>query len=712
MQWSSDRNAGFSSANRQQLYLPVVTDPEYHFEAINVEAQQANPQSLLWWMKRIIALRKRHAAFGRGTLRFLHPDNRRILAFIREHEDETILVIANLSRFTQWTELDLATYEGRVPIELFGSVEFPRVGSDPYMMVLGPHAFEWFRLEVDTMTEAFARVGERDLPELRWRSDLAELPTRSSRRLSRVLLDWMLERRWYRGKARQVLGAELVGSVPIRTSSATCVLALLELEYADGEPEVYALPLITDEAVDLDELLAAAPHAAIARLVGGDVPRYLLDGALVPEVLEALMDIAAGRRRVRGVGADLLGRSFRGLRTSAGTRAQDLPATPMTVEQSNSSALFADRLIMKLYRAIEVGPNPDLEVCRFLVDRGFSHVPPILGAIDLVRGKHPGGTAAMIQAFVPNEGDLWKSTRGAVESFLQDAVAEPELPPLERESGEYLLDLSRTSPPEAAHRLIGAYLETARVLGRRIGEMHAVLASADPSDADFAPEPMAPFHVRALYQSIRSGVRESFALLRSRQGLLAEPDRLLSERLLHASADVDAKARGLLEHRIGGQRIRVHGDLHLGQVLDTGGDVMIIDFEGEPARPLGERRLKRTALTDLAGMIRSFHYAAHWSRVERATASEEGDASERAEAWARFWYRWVTAACIRGYREVTEDAPFLPSDERAWSVLLDALLLAKAAYELRYELGSRPTWAGVPMSGLIELVGIGEPDVG
>jgi maltose alpha-D-glucosyltransferase/alpha-amylase len=294
----------------------------------------------------------------------------------------------------------------------------------------------------------------------------------------------------------------------------------------------------------------------------------------------------------------------------------------------------------------------------------------------------------------------------AVESFLQDAVAEPDLPATGQERASALLELSRTPPPDVAYRLIGGYLETARVLGQRIGEMHAVLASADASDADFAPEAMAPFHVRALYQSIRSGVRESLNLLNARKGVLSEADRASAERILNASGEVDALARGLLDHRIGGQRIRIHGDLHLGQVLDSGGDVMIIDFEGEPARPLGERRLKRPALTDLAGMIRSFHYAAHWSRMERPPTSEEDGATEREEAWARFWYQSVAAACIRGYREVTEGAAFLPDDDRAWSQLLDALMLAKVAYELRYELGSRPAWVGIPMSGLVELTGI------
>ena len=434
----------------------------------------------------------------------------------------------------------------------------------------------------------------------------------------------------------------------------------------------------------------------------------LVDGGLVPEVLEVLMGIAAGRRRVRGhAGHDLLGRAFSGLRSWAGTRPQELPATPMRTEQSNSSAIFAEKLVMKLYRAIEDGPNPDLEVGRYLVDHGFEHVPPVLGSVSLRGSGGTSGTVAMIQAFVPNEGDLWDATRVAVESFLQDSAAEPEVPALLRHEETSLLDLSRTSPPDTARRLIGAYLETARVLGERIGQMHLTLAAADPANADFAPEAMAPFHVRALYQSIRSGVRDSLNLLRSRQKSLSDADQAAGEWLLHSSASVDAIARRLLDQKIGGQRIRVHGDLHLGQVLDTGGDVMIIDFEGEPARPLGERRLKRSALTDLAGMIRSFHYAAHSPRLERMSPTDDEETAAHTERWATYWYQWVAAACIAGYRDVTEGAEFLPADDQAWSVLLDALLLSKAAYELSYELGSRPDWVSVPLSGLMDLLGGG-----
>ena len=257
MQWSSDRNAGFSSANRQQLYLPIVTDPEYHFEAVNVETQQANPQSLLWWMKRVIALRKRHPAFGRGSLTFLRPDNRRVLAFIREYEDETILVVANLSRYAQWTELPLAEYEGRIPVELFGAVEFPRVTAEPYLISLGPHSFLWFRL-ADDPAAAELTSGSEDLPELAWRGDLGARLKKHSDEAADVLLRWMVGRRWYRGGTHPVAEARVIDVLPLH-STPTAVIAFLQIRYRDTEPSTYVLPLTTDADPAIDVLLNDNP---------------------------------------------------------------------------------------------------------------------------------------------------------------------------------------------------------------------------------------------------------------------------------------------------------------------------------------------------------------------------------------------------------------------------------------------------------------------
>jgi len=359
--------------------------------------------------------------------------------------------------------------------------------------------------------------------------------------------------------------------------------------------------------------------------------------------------------------------------------------------------------MMKLYRTVEEGPNPEVELGRYLAAKGFAHVPRAVGSVDVRRHGRPRATLAIVQAFVPNEGDLWDATKGVVEAFLEDAAAEGEVPAPGSDSEATPLELSGRDAPPDAHRLIGAYLETARLLGERIGQMHNVLAAADPMDPALSPEAFTALHAKALQQSIRARLSDARDLLNARFGQLGPREQAQAAALLQSQTLSGHGLRRLLVVRIGGMRIRVHGDLHLGQVLDVGDDVVIIDFEGEPARPLSERRLKRPALTDLAGMLRSFHYAVHGSLLERLGAASDHE-DQHLAAWAAFWYRWVSAACVRGYREATVTNPALPPEDDGWMALLDALLVSKAAYELRYELGSRPGWAGIPLLGLRDLL--------
>ncbi len=706
MQWSSDRNAGFSSANRQRLYLPVITDPEYHYEAVNVEAQQANPQSLLWWMKRVVALRKKHPAFGRGHLRFLHPDNRRILAFIREHEGETILVVANLSRYAQWTELPLAGYEGRLPIELFGAVEFPRVGASPYMVSLGPHSFLWFRLATDPVAAELA-PGHTDLPELAWRGDLMARLKRHSDEVSDVLLRWMVSRRWYRGGTHAIAGAAITDVVAI-PSSPPAVVAFLQVRYRDTEPSTYVLPLTTDEYFDAHEMVAISPDAAIARLVGEGASVRMLDGSFVPGVFETLLNVVTSRRRIRGGHGDLVGHAHKGLKTQInGASAAELKASPIRDQptMSNSSAAYGDRLLLKLYRVLEDGPNPDQELGRYLARAGFANVPRVLGSVEISRGPDAAATLATVQAYVPHEGNLWETMREAVGAFLHDAEAEAQPPDLAPDGNRFFLELSRQDVPPRAAALIGAPLLTARVLGERLGQMHVLLAGAGPGDASFAPEPMSPFHVRSLYQSVRRRVNDAFKQLEDKRDSLPLRDQEAARLVLDASPRVDAMLGHLRKLHAAGDRIRVHGDLHLGQVLDTGNDVVIIDFEGDTARPLSERRLKRPALTDLASLVRSFHFAAHWPRVERELFSADAVEPGGLAPWSTCWFQWMSAACISGYRSATEGTSFNPGDDDAWSLLFKCLLVSRASEELSSRLGSRSDWLGIPLAGLDELLG-------
>jgi maltose alpha-D-glucosyltransferase/alpha-amylase len=730
MQWSADRNAGFSRADRQRLYLPVITDAEYHYEAVNVDAQQSNPQSLLWWMRRIIALRKRHPAFGRGSLRFLHPGNRRILAYLREHEDETLLVVANLSRYAQWTELPLGEFEGRVPVELFGSVEFPRIGPNPYLISLGPHSFLWFRLARDPARMVSGTL-DGQLPELAWRDDLLALARRPGDALANVLSRWLITQRWYRGGEEEITRTRIGAAVALPTEPDT-VMVTVEIVYRHAEPVTYVVPLATAQAEE-HVLTGAegasapsgaaaspgtaapgtiAPPSAIARLVGGTHPQYLVDGSQVPAVFEALLGIVAKRGRVSGTLGDIIGHRREGLR-SRDVRAVARRATPMggRLAMSNSSASFDDRLVLKLYRVLEEGPQPDLEMGTFLGDRGFRHVPPVLGSLEVSRGRRGSATLAMLQSFVHHESNLWETMRAAVETFLHDVEASGETPDVEGDARISFLELSRREIPEQAQRLIGPPLVTAHLLGRRVGEMHQVLASADRGDRDFGPEPLSPFLMRSLYQSIRGRVRGALELLEARQPTLPPQDQAAAAAVLAATPRVQALLARLRHLHCDGQRIRVHGDLHLGHVLDTGDDVVFIDFEGDTARPLSERRLRWPALADLASLVRSFHFAAHWPRVERELLGGDAAQAEARAPWSTFWFRWMSAACIAGYREATEGAAFQPSEDEAWSVLFGCLLVSRACDELTSRLGSRTDWLGIPLAGLDELLGgSGVPD--
>ncbi|HKZ92244.1 MAG TPA: maltose alpha-D-glucosyltransferase, partial [Candidatus Limnocylindrales bacterium] len=335
MQWSSDRNAGFSTSNRQRLYLPVVTDPEYHYEAVNVDAHQSNPQSLLWWMKRVIALRKRHPAFGRGSLEFLHPRNRRILAFIREHQGETLLVVANLSRYAQWTELSLERWQGRVPVELFGAIEFPRIGAVPYLISLGPHSFLWFRLAHDPASAELVTLMERELPELAWRGELMGLLKRPGDEVARVLLRWLLTRRWYRGGAQDVQAVRIVESIVI-PAGVPAVLVSVQVQYRHAEAVTYLLPLAVHGVAEAGVAAGPGP-AAIARLVGAGEPALLLDGGLVPGVLEALLRLVTGRRHVRGGRGELVGQRREVLRDHLGPGEVSLQASPMREQRPMSN---------------------------------------------------------------------------------------------------------------------------------------------------------------------------------------------------------------------------------------------------------------------------------------------------------------------------------------------------------------------------------------
>jgi len=690
MQWSADRNAGFSRSNPQQLFLPVIIDPQYHYEQVNVEVQQSNQYSLLWWMKRLIAMRKRYKAFGRGTMEFLHSENRKILAYVRRHEDEIILVVANLSRLVQCFELDLSQYKGMVPVELSGGTRFPAVGDRPYFLNLAPFSFFWFALE----REVAAETTTQDAPLIAAGSWSEMLSARNREALDRALSGYLPTRRWFGGKARVIRATHVVDAVQL---AGEMRLMLLEVEFTDGEPETYVLPL-------------AVANVRREQDQGRNLPvvARLREGAVLYEALQeeaftnVLLETIARKRVLRGTAGEVSGittRAFKELRGS-----EKLEAHVLTGEQSNTAVTYGQRLFLKLFRRLEHGINTDFEVTRFLTEETtFRNTPRLAGALEYRRtGSDVPMTVAILQSFTPNSGDAWTYTHDAIGRYfdllLSDAAA------AERVNTSFahasLLDLAHRPVSDVARDLFGGYLADAELLGRRTAEMHLALASRDDIPA-FAPEPFTPHYQRSIYQSMRTQLVQTLQLVRTRK-----KDQPEFEALLAKESDVHQRFRAVMNGKIDGTRIRNHGDYHLGQVLFTGKDFAIIDFEGEPARPLSERRIKRSALRDVAGMLRSFQYAPYAVLFGAAPGSYvRPEDVPQLETGARFWYQWVSASFLRAYLAESAKGAFLPTKSESIDTLLNAFLLEKALYEIVYEMNNRPDWVRIPLRGVLELVG-------
>jgi maltose alpha-D-glucosyltransferase/alpha-amylase len=742
MQWSPDKNAGFSRANPQKLYLPVIVDPGYHYETVNVEAQDANPHSLLWWMRRLIALRKRHRAFSRGTLELLAPDNHRVLAFLRRYGNETLLVVANLSRFVQHVELDLPVLAGMTPVELFGRSAFPPITQAPYPLTLSQHSFYWFALEAQPAPRVRQTAPQQE-PESPETTAGSEIPVWTARgpwtsiftgsgreELENALLTALPARRWLTGGARgvrRVAVREVIPWPPGQTAGTMAEnsrLLLLDVNLVDAEPEVYALPvafapdaqqLKPGAGLILARLESDSPEGNFRLGVAGVLYVPVGDAAFTGAVLEAVERDDRndrGERGERGAGAAHSVAAFAAPDFAALRGAGALAPALLTGGEGATVVRLGGRLVLKLFHRLEPGINPELEIGRFLSERTtFRHVPRLAGWLE-VRPRTPGEASILgvLQEMIPNEGDAWRWTLDALGRYFERAMAgwggwgrgEHGAAPV---PAEPLLELAAREPAADDRERLGTYLPSIQLLGERSAEMHIALASSR-DDRDFAPEPFSELYQRSLYDSLRTLARGSFRLLRQRLDSLPDEERALAERALAAEERLVERFRGLVGPKLPAERIRCHGDYHLGRVLFTGRDFVVLGFEGEPRRPLSERRLKRSPLRDVAAMLRSFHYAAAARLFEEAASGVMSrEALADLAGWASYWERWVSASFLRSYLERARGASFLPASRDTVATLLDVYRLEKALRELSHELGGRPAWAGIPLQGILGILG-------
>jgi maltose alpha-D-glucosyltransferase/alpha-amylase len=717
MQWNADRNAGFSTANPQRLFLPVNTDPQCHYESVNVEAQSDNPDSLLRWIRRLIALRKRHPVLGRGRMEFVQSENPRVLSFIRGDDHEEVLVVANLSRFAQFVELDLGAHRGVTPRELFGQTTFPMIGELPYLVTLGPHSFYWLSLGDPT---ADTHTGTMALPALQTAGPWWRLAETGERRKIEAMLPAVLRtRRWFGGKGRRIAQATIVDhvSVPLQSASADrAQLLVVNVEYLDTEPERYLLPVTFVQGDAAQAMVRDHPEGVFTMLgAPGSPPGLLIDAHYEPAFGKALIGLLRARRRREETGAHLVASTVPETsallaRVPTGTRSS---ARIVTAEQSNSSMVIGDaedhRCIVKSLRRLEAGIHPEIELGRLLAAAGPSGGSArLLGSVNLVGSDGRSSLVAAMHEYVPHESDAWSSTLRAASSFLETCV-----PPITGTSEQPLpaprhggwLEGVAGPIPESVEALMSDQLAAAHLLGRRTGELHVALTGRSAGGdvvGDFTPEPVSPMSQRSLYQSMRTSARRTLVFARQRIKAMSPRDQLLAKEILDAEDEMLHAFLDVLLVRHA-KRIRVHGDLHLGQVLFTGRDYVFVDFEGEPERSLGERRLKRSPMRDIAGMLRSYQYAAYCAvddLVSRGVLEPESSVElEHYERAATRWAYWTSIAYLGGYLPEARQAGLLPGDVEL-AIDLRSHLLEKALYELRYELGNRPDWAHVPMLGL------------
>ena len=694
MQWSADRNAGFSRANPQRLILPITIDPEYHYEAINVEAQQNNPNSLLWWTKRLIALRKQFHAFGRGTLEFLTPSNYRVLAFVRELRDaheprrtETVLVVANLSRYPQYVEMDLSKWKGMRPVELFGHTEFPPIGELSYLLTLPGYAFYWFSLEPPPSGGGEEEAAAYVPPALPAKTPHGLLVGEERATLEDALGDFLATRRWFGGRgfrltAVRIEEAAVLGGV---------FVLVVRVEYADRETERYVLPLAT-----VMEPRYVAPHAIVATLALPGQDATLVDAMEDGPSARMVLAAVIARTRATGSGGTIDAMPFTDLESPEGEPAN------ISAQHAAAAIRYGDRYLLKMFRRLEEGESPELELGRFMNARAAGLTPTVVGSIEYGRLRSEPSTLAVLQAYVPNEGTAWAHAREELRRFFERVLTRHREDPAPDSAPRQLAALAGAEPPTAARDVIGAYLDLAGLLGRRTAEMHLALAS-NIDDASFTPVPYSTLDRRSNYQSVRNLVGKAIRLLRDCLPRIAPSIATDAHRLVGGQEQVLKVFEPYLGHRLTGLQIRTHGDYHLEQLLYTGKDFVIIDFDGPPTETLAERRRKHNCLRDVAGMIRSFHYAAFTALLETAVVRAEDRTV--AAPWADAWYRWVSGAFLRSYLEVTAGAPFLPAADDV-ALILDAHVLQKAFHELRGELDRCLETLTIPLSSIIERAGL------
>ncbi len=700
MQWTGDRNAGFSRADPAKLFSPIIMDPVHGYQAINVEAQERDPSSFLQWMKRLIALRKRFKIFGRGSIEFVHSQNRKILTYIRRYEGEVVLAAANLSRFVQPVELNLSEFKGMIPVEMLGNVEFPAIGDLPYFLTLGPHAFYWFQLRRPTsLLPANEPDREWDTIKIKGKWDTLFTDPKTKKQLeTKILTEFISKQRWYGGKANLLHSVKIMDWAALNTGSAPTFLLITEAIFGEGESEFYFLPVVAATGAGAEALAQSIPQAVMARLTNDDTTGFLHDAMTDDPSCQALLSAIEGSQIIKTQTGQFRASAAHVYNDIRGPKEEPLDIIRQPIEQSHTSLQFGWKMILKIYRRLQFGVNPDYEIGRFLTEKtNFERIPKTAGVIEYFHGKNTI-TIGLLQNLISKQSDGWTHALDELSQYFERVSTLMDLSKPAGSVSEFLNAPEQEAPPQAVTEIIGTYLDQAKILGQRTAELHMAL-SQNTSEPAFCPEPLTTRDFSESLIDMRKYAQNVFRMVERRIGGLPEPTVDRIHKLLSERSKMIRRLNPPKINDIPGGKIRCHGDYHLGQVLWFENDYVILDFEGEPARPMPERRAKQSPLKDVAGMLRSHSYAAHFAFSQYTLNRPE--TTELLEPWAKLWADWVSAVFLKAYIRTAGKAPFLPDSQTHFKAILDAYVVDKAFYEILYDLNNRPEWIHIPINGLL-----------
>lgn len=692
MQWSPDRNAGFSASNPQKLYLPVILDPQYNYEAVNVEMQRANTSSLFWFMKRMINMRKKYKAFGRGDMKFIHVENPKVLVFTRTYEDETLLTIVNLSKHSVAAEIDLSAFKDFVPVEVFSRNEFPIIQEGkPYLFTLSSYHYEWFLLKKVT-TETEKHISLPTLQIANWDQLMDEETVEELE--NSVLANYLVKTDWFVNKQRAIQSIIITNHTAITLPGCKVFLLLVEVQSESSIPESYQLALTF-----VKEEPAATPgenrsQAIVAKLKIGDEEGFLADALFTPAFQQALIQKLASGEAITLPESSIEFYGNDQLRDQLNQQPEVRAKTH--TEDGFTSISYDNGFFLKMYRKIDPTTNPDLEITRYLSEQvKFEYIPKFCGAIEW-KFQNDNIALGMIQFLRENHGDGYSFMLTRINNYIERILAAPDknaLLTIEK-AGSFTNPAGFEELPEELQSLLGTQAsEQARLIGVRTGQMHLALA-AGTGLKDFAPEEFSLHYQRSLFSSMQSLVRETFQNKDGKLKKLPAIEKELEEMLVRR-VEVLNLFRRIYAKKLDVIKIRIHGNYHLGQILLTGKDMVINDFGGDPGRRFSDRRLKRSPLRDVAAMMRSIRYAANEGFINSDVVPKE-DIAELLP-FADLWTYYMRGFFIKAYLETVRGSAFIPQDKQDLQMMLETYMLEKIIYDLNYELNNRPDWVRVPL---------------